>query len=376
MASSVNKSYKTVTIIFIFLSLIILVGTSYFGLAQARVMIKVFPHSTIADFPLTINLDEDNELITGLNGKLYDITVSKTVEQNVQPTPISDTKTGGIMNVVNEYSREQKLVRTTRFLASDGKLYRTVSDITVPGKTTVKVKVLADKDGVEQAVPAGTKFIIPGLWVGLQDKIYGEASSDFNISTEEVQIVSQTDIDNAAQAGVAQLTQEALASLKGNLKPSETLNPSLAHVTVIKGEPAENVGTETQVLHYNIELRVQAIAIDEEDLLAAVNTEIQTYIPQDNNLLPIKVSDLEIILGELNDSSVSVRISGKASYTPSALDDLLDRSELTGKSKDDIKTIVENHDGMVVEKIEFRPAFRSKSPQLTGQIKITATLAD
>jgi len=82
-------------------------------------------------------------------------------------------KAQGTITIYNNYgSASQELVATTRFLTPDGKVFRLVNNVTVPGETTVKGKlvpssitaaIVADQPGPDYNVGPVAKLTIPGF---------------------------------------------------------------------------------------------------------------------------------------------------------------------------------------------------------------------
>jgi hypothetical protein len=82
-------------------------------------------------------------------------------------------KAQGMITIYNTYSSaSQELVATTRFLTPDGKIFRIVSNVTVPGETTVggkltpssiTVPIVADQAGPDYNVGPVAKLTIPGF---------------------------------------------------------------------------------------------------------------------------------------------------------------------------------------------------------------------
>ena len=84
-----------------------------------------------------------------------------------------EKKASGTVTIFNAYSSEkQALVANTRLLAPDGKIFRLVSAISVPGAkisqgqitpSSISVKVIADKAGEEYNIKPVSRFTIPGF---------------------------------------------------------------------------------------------------------------------------------------------------------------------------------------------------------------------
>lgn len=86
---------------------------------------------------------------------------------------VIEQKAAGKITIYNAYSSDpQPLVASTRFVASDGKIFRLAKSITVPGAKIVEGKiipstfetaVIADQPGAEYNIGPVAKFSIPGF---------------------------------------------------------------------------------------------------------------------------------------------------------------------------------------------------------------------
>jgi hypothetical protein len=132
-------------------------------------------------------------------------------------------KAQGTITVYNAYSSAaQELVATTRFVTPDGKIFRLVSGITVPGAqvtngqivpSSIQAPVIADQAGTNYNVGPVAKLTIPGLqnspkYNGFYGALPNGASGGF-VGTKPVPTAA--DVTNA-KAKVTSLLQSDLAS--------------------------------------------------------------------------------------------------------------------------------------------------------------------
>lgn len=109
---------------------------------------------------------------TAATGTLsYTVQVSDLDDSEVVPssgTVHAEDKASGSITVYNNYQTSPfKLIKNTRFQASNGLIFRTPAEVVIPGKKgstpgQITVTVIADAAGEEYNVPAG-KFTVPGL---------------------------------------------------------------------------------------------------------------------------------------------------------------------------------------------------------------------
>lgn len=145
-------------------------------------------------------------------------------------------KARGTLVITNEYSSDaQPLIATTRFETGDGKIFRLVESVTVPGVTIVDGKrqpgvveavVIADAPGDAYNI-APADFTITGFKGGVKyDKIRARSSKGFSGgggNEESLSSITKEDIDSAAQKLKEQSKQDFIAAVQQELLPEERL---------------------------------------------------------------------------------------------------------------------------------------------------------
>jgi len=158
--------------------IVIVVGGVFLG-------VKVLPRATITINATTLDRSYADSItvdtaLTSIN--LLELSIpgeSFTQKKNLQLSfPTSgkkyiEQKAEGVITVYNAHSSEpQGLVKNTRFETPDGKVYRLVSALTVPGAeiidgkvvpSSIDAKVIADKAGADYNSGPVQKFTIPGF---------------------------------------------------------------------------------------------------------------------------------------------------------------------------------------------------------------------
>lgn len=117
----------------------------------------------------------------------------------------SGTKASGTITAFNEYGSEsQLLIASTRFLSSNGKIFRTTKDIYIPGAniiddeiipSSIDVEVMADYWGSEYNI-GPSDFTIPGFkgtvkYVSLYGKSDTAMSGGSNEITEDIDLKTE-----------------------------------------------------------------------------------------------------------------------------------------------------------------------------------------
>ncbi len=99
--------------------------------------------------------------------------------------PINDQlnlQAQGTVRIVNSYSAGLTLIKSTRLLTADGKLYRLAQAVDVPAHGEVSASVYADQNGSIYAI-GPTTFTVPGLSSAMQAVISVNSYTTFTMAT-------------------------------------------------------------------------------------------------------------------------------------------------------------------------------------------------
>jgi hypothetical protein len=116
-------------------------------------------------------------------------------------------------------SNPHMLVAGTRFQAPDGKIFRSNSDVTVPGAGvkggkiaagTAQVQVTADQNG-DSYNEGPAQYSIPALG---DNSMYGQGGQMSGGTSKVVKVVQQSDIDTAQKAALDKAKDDELKDLK------------------------------------------------------------------------------------------------------------------------------------------------------------------
>lgn len=147
--------------------------------------------------PRTHSLNYSGEQFTaypasagGVNAFTYTVQTIELEDSEVVPsegTVYAEEKASGNLTVYNNYQTAPlTLVKNTRFETPSGLIFRTPSEIVVPGKSgstpgSVRITVVADQAGEDYNVAPG-KFTVPGLrsTPAMYAQVYAESSEAFS----------------------------------------------------------------------------------------------------------------------------------------------------------------------------------------------------
>ncbi len=365
-----NNIYTHIVTIFLILTIISIFVILHFALA--KVTIKI--HNKIENKKLNILIEVQSEKSENIStnsilGKIITFENELTVTVPSSKEVISGTKAGGYVTIYNNYSQDQILVNTTRLLTPDNKLFRITETITIPKGKNLKVWVEADQEG-EEYISEATTFTIPGLWIGLQDKIYAESNERMSLKNIPKYLVTQTDIDKALTELKNKATIQALVnindSLNKNLWLDEKrliLNFETLAVTPLNTE-AKDVILKQKIIAYGL-------IFSPPDLLKKAKTKLIKEL--DNNKLLKEFNDNSFnynileIYPKKEGALLEVNIEATVSSNEHLWD--INKEELIGLTKKDVKEYLKQYN-IKNSEVNFFPFWVNKVPKLKDHIII------
>ncbi len=391
-----------------FVAVVVLVGLCVLWLTsvKAEVHIKVKQEAVTLDGNVEVAAKPSAGQITG---KVVTETIPRTQEFTVAdktatttpptpepvtppPAPTGPVRARGSVRIVNESSRSQPLVRTTRLLTADGKLYRIDRDITVKAGAEVAVEIYADKLGEEFAIQP-TRFTIPGLFIDLQKSIYAVSDKPFEAVEEKGasggsgasagasparpaaplsgKIVTQGDVDAAEQALNDAILAQAKKMMADRLPDDPNWEVIYAVRRIDKGTNAK-VGERADSFLASLTLEVSAIAFPKEDLTALIRAQLKDKVPSGRELLPLTPETLRIT-GESADAQAekaTLHVQVETGYRLSSQSPLLQKTLIAGKRKDEAVELLKAVEGVEDATVTLKPSWFSTIPSLKDRIEI------
>jgi hypothetical protein len=198
--------YRRIAYTFIALTVVIVLAVLWLTSVKAEVLVKVKRDRVRLDGVVEVAKEPKTgqipgRVVQGVFEKVQEFPVLGAAGEPVDPTKTPTTTPApvvtpvpvvnenviakGTVRIVNKYSKSQTLVKTTRLLTSDNKLYRIDAQVVVPPGGEVSVGVYADKPGSQFVLTGPQKFTIPGLFVDIQQYIYAESDAAFQAVAQD-----------------------------------------------------------------------------------------------------------------------------------------------------------------------------------------------
>lgn len=400
--------YRRIAYTFIGLTVIVVLGVLWLTSVRAEVLVKLKRDAVRLDGVVEVAREPRDGQIPG---RVVQGTYTKTREFQVAvnapapvptptptpaPAPASEPESNdviarGTVKIINNYSRAQTLVKTTRLLTPDGKLYRIDATVNVPAKSELTVPAYSDKPGREFVLTEPTKFTIPGLFVDLQTFIYAETMGAFTAvprgttspavpsapstprpaASANARAVSYEDLENAKKSLTDEVLDEAMKALAAQVENKESME--VVYVVKVADESRNaNVGQVTDSFLYSIKLDVTAVYYSKDDMQALVRSRLRERVPPGREFLPFSGGAVTYALESADPKTEvsAMRVTADAEYRLSPTSPLLQKSVIAGKSIEDAKSLLKSIEGVEDVEITVRPSWLGSLPALKDRIKL------
>ena len=366
--------------IFLF-PVLILIAIFYFS-SLSKADIEVWPETDLINLTtkLTIDVEADAYNFTAkvIPGQIFER--EKLVSDNFQSsgTFLKEEKAGGIIRVYNEYSTSpQTLVATTRFVSADGKLFRSLERVTIPGGKMeggklvpgeFDIEVTADQPGVDYNI-GPTTFSIPGFaGSDRYTKFYAKSFKAMEGgSLEQTSRVTEEDLIKAKNNVTERAKTESRDLLEEELKGGKL---SLEYIFLEEGIQTEVVealsmavaGEEKKEFIYQARAGAKNIIFKKEDFEKFAKDFILSQLPADKDFyeesLTVKknIENINLASGKI---ILSLEISGKI-YKALDIEDL--KQALREKTLMESKIFLESQPQVARVKVELWPFWIKKVP--------------
>lgn len=291
-------------------------------------------------------------------------------------------KAAGTFTIYNVYSSApQTLVATTRLQAPNGKIYRLVSQVVVPGAkvlagkitpSSIDVDVTADQAGPDYNSGAITKLTIPGLKrTPKYDGFYASAPNGISGGfIGQGAYPTADDISKAKQQAQTTLAAALDPKLIVSMSDGLTYAQNSVYATTTKLTVNTNTDSSGQftVVADGV---VQVMAYKETDVLELLRQKAQkdTSMPDDYT-----IKDKTLSYGQpTNDwklRKMTLPVNFTATYWK-VIDTAQLASSIAGKSDIAIKSLILSMEGVDKLTVDFWPLWVNSAPSKLSKISIT-----
>lgn len=365
-----NNFYSKLVSFFLVLTVIAIFVVLHFALAKVTIKINSQQEEKTNSVLVELKPEESGELSPDIIlGKIINTEFEASASIDSQKQEVPGKYAAGYVTIYNNYSKDQSLVKTTRLLTPDKKLFRISESVIVPAGESIEVWAQADEEG-EELVIGPTTFIIPGLWEGVQDKIYAETKEGMKLQTLPQYVVTQADLDQLQTDIKKQIEAEALTKINGVLPENLAIGPerlSLKFETTKSshiGDISEKATLEQKVTAYGLVFsQADLIKVAQEKFKKELETE-QSFVKFNEENFSYKIMEIDL---EKKEAILEATLSATVSSQNTKVD--INKEKIAGLDKNGISEYLKSL-GIDDFEIKFFPGWIKKAPKLIDHIII------
>lgn len=305
----------------------------------------------------------------------YPATGSKNVSQ----------KASGKVTIYNAYSSSpQPLVASTRFQSADGKIFRILERITVPGAkivdnkivpSSIEVKIYADQPGSEYNVPGG-RFTVPGFSGSPKfEGFYAESSEGMSGGFVGLaKVPTDSDILKARDANKKMLEDalnlEAALGIPKEIKILEKAGRFAVTKEEVEGI-ADSAGNFTVTTHGSKKI----FGFNESDISEAIRIDLMSDIKKatEEEDVDLILKEFQITYGEpridFGSREMTVAIDLKSTWTR-GFDKESFEEKILGKKEADLAPVLRAFPGVKSVGVKLWPFWVMTIPNNANKVAI------
>jgi len=362
-----SRIYRKLLAVFLLACAVLVVFIVFVVFNKAIITIQANKKLVRTDFPVNIVAGAGEDSAMSIPGKLNDVIIEKNGEFSASGTKKIEDDIIGTVKIINEYSQDQPLVATTRLETEDGILLRINERVEVPAGGEVSVQVYAD-DPVSFNEIQPTQFTIPGLWKGLQDKIYAQSDSVIKNTAEEVKFVQQKDIDRAKE----QLTEKLYEQIKQDFAENSEKGILVIDHEILEENVNAEDGEITDQFDLQMKMKVTVVMFDKDKLYPLAGEKIMTELPDGFKLENINLEQFIYSIENYNDETETVGVNVHAEGT-ARLDtegEVVSKQKLMGLTEKGAELYLDCLPEIESADVELSPFWVRKIPSFEDHIEI------
>lgn len=363
--------YKKIALSFFSASIIFFIIIFYF--AYRKAVVKIIPNyeviktEFIADIkPVPIG---ENQLKGRLLQTQFEEEFDAQTEGEIEEV-LDDVETS--ITIINDSSRAQPLITTTRFLTEDGVLFRLKKAVTVSANNEVKAVVYADNPKqIIKPVEAG-KLSIPGLNFERQKEVYGKINNSIKTNTKKVKIITAKDIENAKEKALDDLLKKSLIEFAQRARTGEKVFSKSIDKEILQFETDKKEGVKEENFKVKIKAKFTIVLFNEDELFETAKINLVNTLQKDRKLVSAEKENLVYSVEKYNietdTANLRVMLAGKSIIGED--NEILDKDLITGLEKTSTMEYFKAFKEIKDVEIKLTPSWWDRMPRMENAIEI------
>lgn len=379
--ASFSWLWKRMPVMLGVITLLVAGAVALVALPKAEVRITPRSEEITLSFPLRVSKEalEGERTIPG-----QVVEVAETVSRSYPASgkEVINEKARGVLTIYNAYSTApQTLVASTRFVSQEGKLFRSVETVVVPGASgsgdtltpsSIDAQVIAAEAGGEYNIGPST-FSIPGFQgTPKYTAFYGKSTAGMTGGFKgESPVVTEEDRALAEEA-VAKLTEEALAAKFTATLPAGFMSLPDAKTSNIVLELSHTEGEKQFTMTGSGTLL--AVLFREDDVKSELEEGLASRLKKEAQLLEgtetfrYKMEHIDLEEGILD---LTVTVEAKVAWV---VDTDAIRSALLGRNEREIRAYIAGNEAVARVDVDFWPLWVQEAPQDPSRVFVSVRI--
>ncbi len=369
--------YRKIAISFMVLTLVLVAVIFYFTFVSVTIILVPNQERISNNMIFTVSGADSGTAGTDaaiIPGTVEQIQISHEGTYPATGEEIIGQEAVGEVTIINSYTKNQPLVATTRLLSSDGKLFRLKTTVNVPAGGSAQALIYADEPSPEMAI-GPSKFTIPGLWAGLQDKIYAESANDIVYQQKVKKHIAAEDIENAVrdmkQTLLALVQQEVSDAYKDYSQTKYKIDEN-SIISQVSGK----AGDEVEDFPVSMKANVVVVAFDGEAAANMTRQKFLSALPSNKELISFDDANIIYSLNSFDyvegEATMNATFEGKVSLKDNT--EIVDLDAIKGLNASQLDLYLSDLKEIAGYEIRFSPSFLpgflKRVPRLVDRIKV------
>ena len=356
-----------------------LAGVFAWGYANyPKVSVVVFPKKEVLSKEIKIvakeGVDSSSMSPEAIPGEYVEMVISKSMDFDAtgETYESDDGKARGKVVIKNEYSSSaQPLVKTTRLLSKEGKLFRIVKDITVPGMDgetpgEIEVDVIADEPGEDYNIGPST-FTIEGFKGNPKYEGFKVSSSKSMTdggapdSNKKMSMVTQDDIDNARKETIEALDKVLEHEVSLQLGEDKKVLIDSVEKEVESSKSSHKASEVASTFTFTVNQKVKAMSFSTEDVNVIVTQELEEEVPENFAMDSISRATFKKGIASHADKTLTMYVDAEAEAWPVVINEEI-IAGVAGKNENEIQSFLSGYPNIEKVEITITPSWLTTIP--------------
>ncbi|MCD4762101.1 hypothetical protein K8R32_04050 [bacterium] len=365
------KVYRKIAYFFIILTVVLIATVAYFMLV--KVTIVLIPNQERINNSMIFDIydaEKGGEKINGVVGVVKLVKIEDEGVYSATGEEVIGRDASGMATIINNYTKNQPLVATTRLITPDGVLFRLRNTVNVSAGGTEEVEIYADDPSADLKI-SPTKFTIPGLWAGLQDEIFAETKEVIEYKQKVKHHIKEEDIEN----GIRDLKQKLLTKTKDEINEMYKEYGQIIYkidensiVSEVKGE----VGDEVEGFTADMKADVVVVAFEGKEAADLARKKFISSLSDNKELISFDEANIIYSLNNYDHvegvATINSTFEGKVSLRADS--EIVEIDKIIGLSNEQLNTYLTSLTEIAGFEVKYYPSFIKWVPRLVDRIKI------